>query len=54
MGTTWIGVQRREVSPEKGTVGEDFLEEVELEQMLQGGVRARQGGKREGMVMAEA
>lgn len=36
------------MSQEKGMVSEDFLEETGLEQMLEGWVRARQGGKREG------
>ena len=43
-----IGVQRREVT-EKGMLSEDFSEEeVRLEQKVQKGLRARQGGKREG------
>lgn len=36
------------MSQQKGMVSEDFLEETGLEQMLEGWVRARQGGKREG------
>lgn len=36
------------MSQEKGTVSKDFSEEKELEQMLQGRVKVRQGEKREG------
>ena len=36
------------MSQEKGMVSKDFFEEKELEQMLQGGMKVRQGEKREG------
>ena len=36
------------MSQEKGMVSKDFFEERELEQMLQGGMKVRQGEKREG------
>lgn len=47
MGSPLTGVQRREVS-EKGMLSEDFLEEGSLEQKVQRGLRAREGGKEEG------
>lgn len=41
-------LEEGDVSQEKGMVSKDFSEEKELEQMLQGRVKVRQGEKRAG------